>query len=305
MSAATEFDLVSVYEARASAMRAVARRWAAKLISFSALVFYAFLMDAWRIAFKAAHGNTPAFSDLANFNFLALVEWIFILALAARSDYSKVAVRRSERFVTAILTLSATAFIDPASHIHIIPCLWLAARFARARSLWPLCASLLLVSLQGVPSHFISTYLADVCICLDVWAAHGLLAATGYANEVHGEVLGIIGSSHAVAIYEPCCTIAQIQFGVCAFLIFSLTRKMRFDRHLAFYFLIVAALTFPVNWLRLSVMTLSYDDYVYWHDGTGASIASAVCALIPFLLNEHLAQRTLVVVTPTPAAAPA
>jgi hypothetical protein len=259
--------------------------------SIPALIVLAFLLDVRRLVAWAEQANCPTLLEsFGKIDFLTLAEWVFILALVARSDFSMITAGRIERFASAALALCAIAFVDPFSHVHILPCVWLASRLAVARRLWPLCACLLLVSLQRGPDNVFPDALHATSIFIDAWAAHFVLSIAGYANEIHGAVLRLAGSSHAIDIHAGCDTLYESPMVVTAFLIFSLARNLRFDRRFAAYLGVVLVLLFVANWLRLCAMALSYDNYLYWHFGSGASIAAMVYALIPFLLNDALAK---------------
>lgn len=269
----------------------LAFRWASIGSSLPALILYAFLMDARRIAAWAAQANGPTLAEsLGKIDFLTLTEWIFILALVAKSNFSAIRLGRFERVITTILVLCAALFIDPFSHVHIIPCLWLAGRMAVAPRLWPLCACLLLVSLQRLPNNLFPGGLHAASIFIDAWAAHSLLLIAGYANELQGALLHFVGSPHAIEIHDGCDTLAELPLVLSAFLIFALSRNMRLDRCFIFHLVAATLLLFVANWLRLCAMARSYDDYLFWHDGTGASIVAMTYALIPFLMNDKLAK---------------
>jgi len=260
--------------------------------SIPALIVWAFLLDVRRLVAWAEQANCPTLLEsFGKIDFLTLAEWLFILALVAKSDFSMIKAGRIERFACAAFTLYAIAFIDPFSHVHILPCVWLAARLAVARRLWPLCACLLLVSLQRGPDNVFPAALHSLSILIDAWASHFLLSIGGYANEIHGAVLRLTGSSHAIEIHDGCDTLYESPMVVSAFLICALARNLRFDRLFAAYLGAAVVLLFAANWLRLCAMALSYDDYRYWHFDSGASIAAMVYALIPFLLNDALAKR--------------
>jgi exosortase/archaeosortase family protein len=290
--AGTECGITGQDQARTiSGFGGLALRWASVGGSFPALILYAFLMDARRIGAWAAQANCPTLAEsLGKIDFLTLAEWIFILALVAKSDFSAIRLGRFERLVATILTLYAALFIDPLSHVHIVPCVWLAGRMAIAPRLRPLCACLLLVSLQRLPNNIFPGGLHAASIWIDAAAAHSLLLTAGYANEIHGALLRLVGSSHAIEIHDGCDTLAELPLVVSAFLIFTLSRNMRLDRRFIFHLAATALLLFVANWLRLCAMARSYDDYLFWHDGTGASIVAMTYALIPFLMNDKLAK---------------
>lgn len=259
---------------------------------FPALVLCAALMDFRRVIAWAVDGNAPALVDFGKIDFLLLAEWTFILAAAARSDFSGLKTGRFERVVRFSLALYALFLVPPVSHKFTIAlCVYLAARLTSDFRLWRLGLCLALVGLQFSIRNAIFENFHAACILADAWGAHFLLLAGGYQNLVQGAVLRLVDVSHAVRIYAGCDTITALAPVACAYAIFILSSRGRLDARCLTGFGALVVLIFLENWLRLGLMTLSYGNYLFWHDGPGASLAAMANAVPPYLLSEAAVRR--------------
>ncbi len=271
--------------------RAGWRRFSILLSGYALLIACAALMDVRRMLAQALAAGAPGL-DIGSIDFLTLAEWASIIALAARSDFSSLRTRRLELALGLTLAAVALIAVPPQSHrATVLFCLVLALRLGSVRGLRRLGACIALVGLQFAIGNRLFEPLNDVVIALDAWGAHALLRLGGYPSLVEGAVLRLPGSAHAVQIFAGCDTLRALAPVVCAFLVFTLCSHPATRARAVAVLVLVVAVVVLANWLRLGLMALSYDDYLYWHGGRGASWLSMAYALLAYL-GSQAAKRT-------------
>jgi hypothetical protein len=247
------------------------------------LIFCAFLMDARRIVAWAYDPGAPILESVAKIDFLMLAQWVVVLILARRADLSAVRLRRWEQVFGFAFALYALLVVEPVSHRFTLAlCLVIAGRIAFHSELRRLSICLLLIGIEPSVWVLIPSKFDELCLLADAQAAHLLLLMGGYPALVQGTLVRLADASHAVRIAAACDTIRPLVPVVLAYNLFVLSSGARLHRRYFLGFASLVVLVICENWLRLSLMTLSYEDYRFWHDGQGASMIAMANALLPF-----------------------
>jgi len=250
--------------------------------AYPVLVAACALMDVRRtFAFAYESDPTGLFEKLGFVDFQIMAEWGFIVALAARLDFSKATPGRLERLVG--LAFAAFALVGVTFHSHavtVVACLAIALRLALVRALWPLSICLALVSLQFTLTYppFKSLHLWVGSI--DAQFVHLLLSIGGYANEVAGNVLHVAGTDLSVEIMNGCDTATALNSVFFAYSIFTVASGGRVSPPTIVWGLRLIGLVFLLNWIRLVLMCMSMESFNFWHTGWGESILSTAYMMI-------------------------
>ena len=261
---------------------------------YPTLFVLALLMDLRRAVAGAIDSDAPTLlGALGRLDYLTLAEWACVIAFAARSSFSALRSSCIERAIFLAFALYAIFLVPPLSHkLTAVFCVAVAARLAFDRRLRLLGACLALLGLQHVIANpLLFAGLNDLCIAVDAFAAHLLLLSGGFENIVDDAGLRLANASIAVRIFAPCDSLAVLSPIACAYTIAILTSSRRLDADWLKGLSVLTALVFVGNWFRLSFMTLSYDQYLFWHGGRGASLIATANALLPFLMSEALSRR--------------
>ena len=195
---------------------AIARSRAARLSGalaigggYPLLLALTFLMEVrWSIALACRRSDEGVLEWLDHVNYLAIAEWLCILDIAHRADWSRVTAGRLERMAGLALAIYASVFVAPVSHyLTVLLGVAIAFKFGFARSLRPLSACLALVSLQVLPRKELFGFsLNNLSAVVDAQGAHYLLLFAGYMNDVTGTVVRLRNSAHAIEIAAGCAT---------------------------------------------------------------------------------------------------
>ena len=275
---------------------ATARRHAARLSDalaigggYPLLLALTFLMEVrWSIALALPGSDKGVLAWLDRVNYLPVVEWLCILDIAHRADWSRISAGRLERAAGLALAIYASLFVAPASHyLTVLLGVAIAFKFGFARSLRPPSVCLLLVSLQVLPRKELFGFsLNNLSAVLDAQGAHYLLLFAGYMNDVTGTVVRLQNSAHAIEIAAGCATAGPLFMALAAYGVFSIWLRSDPRWRVLFFAGALVVAVVQVNWFRLSAMTLSKPSYDYWHYGPGASIVSFGYLLLAFSLAK-------------------
>jgi len=249
------------------------------------LIFCAFLMDARRIVALAYDPGAPILESLANIDSFTLAQWavVVVLTFARRVDFSAVRLRRWEQVFGFALALYALLVVEPVSHRFTLAlCLAIAGRIVFHSKLRRLSICLLLIGIEPAVWGLIPSKFDELCVLADAQAAHLLLLMGGYPALVQGALVRLADASHAVRIAAACDTIRPLVPVVLAYNLCVLSSGARLHHRYFLGFASVVVLVISENWLRLSLMTLSYEDYRFWHGGHAASMIAMANALLPF-----------------------
>jgi hypothetical protein len=266
---------------------------------YSVLLLFACMMDVRRSL--ASVSQSPAetlVGRLGRFDFLSVFEWAVILALAARSDFSRLRSRTPERVFFVAFALYALLLVDPGTHrATTLFCIALAIRLFASPDLRRLALCLALVGAQFALANRIAEIVGGASALLDAWLAHVALLAAGYANDLNGVILQIRGSTHAVEVDLACTTPSMFLPALFTYTVFVLA-KAPIDRRAVAAAAGLAAFFWAENIARLSLVTLSYSGFLFWHSGPGAMILGMVNALVPLALSELATARHAIAATP-------
>ncbi len=252
--------------------------------AYRVLILLAFVMDARRLAAPALDGVAqPSLAGaLQRIDALSVAEWLLILGLAYKADFSALKPRLAERVAGLALAGFALYGLFVADALWRVPmivlCVAVAVRLAFVRRLWPLAACLLLVSRQWINPMF--RWLHELSIAVDAQATHLVLWLSGFPNQVHGAVLRLDGSAHAINILGGCNSLHELWPVVAAFGILVFATGKPLNNGMLTRLIVLVVAVFAINWLRLGIMALSLANYHYWHTGTGSSIIAAAYTVL-------------------------
>ncbi len=260
------------------------------------LLLCAGLMDLRRTLaitlIKSQDGGLVGIFD--QLNFLVFAEWFCLYEVARRIDWSGVRASRLERAAGLAFAFYAGFLVTPQSHVLTsILGVWIAFKIGRtSREAWALAIPLALVSVQDVPSRdFSGISLAAAMVPVDVLGAHSLLRLAGFEmNPIDGDVLRITGSLHGIKVIPSCSSIVPAFESLAAYSVFAAWLHAAMGKRLVICGLLLLLGVTLINWVRLSLTTLSHDNYVFWHDGGGKVIIGLSYLILSFLLAEVAAK---------------
>ncbi len=283
---------------------AISRSRAARLLGalaigggYPLLLALTFLMEVrWSIALAMPASDEGVLGWLDHVNYLPIAEWLCILDIAHRADWSRVSAGRLERMAGLALAIYAGLFVAPASHyLTLLLGVAMALKFGFARNLRPLSACLLLVSNQNqIGKELFGFSVNNLSAVLDAQGAHYLLLFAGHMNDVTGTVVRLRNSPHAIEILWGCATTFALFEVLAAYGVFSIWLRSDLGWRVLFFAGALVVAVVQVNWFRLSAMAISKPSYDYWHYGPGASIVSFVYLLLAFSLAKMGARASAV-----------
>ncbi|WP_343563418.1 archaeosortase/exosortase family protein [Kiloniella sp. b19] len=124
---------------------------------------------------------------------------------------------------------------------------------------------------------------ADFFLRFDALATELLLQLYGLNTERKGNIVNIEGG-HELLIMTGCASFTNISLSL--LLWFTIVRSQNdYWKNSHYLFLgLLALVVFLINLVRLSLMTLSKEDYFFYHDGTGADIVDALIVVSSIVL---------------------
>jgi hypothetical protein len=257
------------------------------------LIALTFLMEArWSIALALQGSDVGFLESLDHVNYLPMAEWLCILDIAHKADWSRVSAGRLERMAGLALAIYASAFVAPTSHyLTLLLGVGMAFKFGFERNLRPLAACLLLVSVQNqLGKELFGFSVNNLSAVLDAQGTHYLLSIAGYMNDATGTVVRLRNSTHAIEILWGCATTFALFEVMAAYGVFSIWLGSTPRWRVVFFAGVLVVAVVQINWFRLSAMALSKPSYDYWHFGPGASIISFCYALLAFSLAKTSAR---------------
>lgn len=258
------------------------------------LLLLTFVMDFRRVlAIAWAKGSqNGGLAGAADFvNFLVLAEWWCLYEIARRVDWSKIHAGRPERLAGLAFAAYALFFVVLQSHVLTAALgVAIALRLALASPEFrPVAIVVALISLQDAFGKEVFGYSINALVAdLDARGAHLMLFLAGFPIERSGNALHLIGTNHVIRVVPTCATTVALFEALTAFGVFAIWLRAELRWRLALLAGALVVAVFQINWLRLSVVTLSKENYDYWHDGSGRAIIGMTYVVLAFFL-AHLA----------------
>ncbi len=163
------------------------------------------------------------------------------------------------------------------------------------------CLIMLAVALRVPVSDICLKLSADALLQFDAMATLSLLNMIDPTSVRQGNI--IIGSSgHELLIMTGCASFTNISLALLLWFTVVRTQILRWQPVLTLYIIPLSALVMGINIVRLSMMTLSQEQYFFYHDGLGADIINALIllgtlgiALLSIYFEKHRDRETVYV----------
>lgn len=138
---------------------------------------------------------------------------------------------------------------------------------------------MLVVALRVPVSDICLKLSADALLQFDAMATVTLLSLIENEAVRAGNI--VIGSGgHELLIMTGCASFTNISLALLLWFTVVRTQIMRWRGSLALYVLPLIVIVMGVNIIRLSLMTLSQEQYFFYHDGMGADVVNVLILLI-------------------------
>lgn len=124
---------------------------------------------------------------------------------------------------------------------------------------------------------------ADFLLRFDAFATEKLLAFSGFTASRTGNIVRVDGE-HDLLVMTGCASFTNISLAL--LLWFTLVRAQGPAWKNSNYLVLglLAVLVLMMNLVRLSLMTLSRENYFFYHEGTGADIIDALIVFVAIAL---------------------
>lgn len=181
-------------------------------------------------------------------------------------------------FITMVLLLIPSAFMSwIALSIFAGYCgffVFKSATFGRNS-----CLIMLAVALRVPVSDICLELFSDALLQFDAVATLSLLSMVSPEAIRQGNI--IIGSGgHELLIMTGCASFTNISLALLLWFTVVRTQILCYRTALTLYLIPLTVIVMGINISRLSLMTLSQEQYFYYHDGLGAEIINALILLV-------------------------
>jgi len=232
--------------------------------------------------------KSDSFTSLGALSQISIIELIEIVVLARLFALRDAQARLTTAEALATLAgLAATVLVVarmPVVNAWIVATSLIAfyafARFGRAPAQRPFVFAFALFFAQYAFGYGPFIWLHSLVGQLDAGAVRVLLTAAGYAVGGSGSVVVAPARDFAVDVNYGCSSSFVIARVVPAFLIVVLGLRGALRAGDFAYLAVLAAITVCINLVRLMPVALSRAGYAFWHDGLGASMLSALYAVL-------------------------
>jgi hypothetical protein len=249
------------------------------------------LVIGWLAAFAGLQwlqAGTDSFTSLAALSQTSVIELIEIAVLVWLFTFVDQQARLSTGEALATLAGLAVAVLVvgrmPITEAWIASASLIAiyglARFGRAPGERAFMAVLFLFFAQYAFDYGPLIWLHSLVGQIDAAAVRYLLAAAGYTVSGSGSVVINKATQFAIDVNYGCSSSFVIGRVAPAFLIVVLGIRHRLRVADLAYLAVLVAAAVCVNLLRLMPVALSREGYAFWHDGFGASMLSALYAVM-------------------------
>lgn len=141
------------------------------------------------------------------------------------------------------------------------------------------CLIMLAIALRVPVSDICLKLSADALLQFDAMATLSLLSMVSPEAIRQGNI--IIGAGgHELLIMTGCASFTNISLALLLWFTVVRTQILRYRAALTFYIVPLTIIVMGINIIRLSLMTLSQEQYFFYHEGLGAEIINALILLV-------------------------